>query len=308
MRLAVPPLWLLATLACSTGEVHDDSGPLDDTGSGADAGSTGDAGGSDGGGVSTGSGYHPAGYADSSVHGLAAKMNEETCTDCHGSDLGSGTTGVSCDDCHSAGWRTSCTFCHGGVQDSTGGPPEDIDDSTVEAAFGAHPRHVETNNHEAFDCTECHKKPTDVLSSGHLWDSTPGKAEVDFSAGLSASASWSASAQSCSNLYCHGNGQGNNGSVSVGDGPLSCHSCHADASSGSSAWSAMSGEHKRHMDQGFPCAYCHGGTADADQNIVDPAQHVDGSVVFAADGGTLWLNSGTCTGYCHGQFHFFQGW
>ena len=35
---------------------------------------------------------------------------------------------MSCDDCHDEGWRTDCVFCHGGVDDTTGAPPEDIRD------------------------------------------------------------------------------------------------------------------------------------------------------------------------------------
>ena len=62
----------------------------------------------------TGDGYHPVGWVAEDVHGLAAKLQEDTCVACHGSDLEGGVVGVSCDTCHPAGWRTECTFCHGG--------------------------------------------------------------------------------------------------------------------------------------------------------------------------------------------------
>ena len=36
----------------------------------------------------------------------------------------------------------------------------------------------------------------------------------------------------CANLYCHGDGRGDNGTIAVSDGPRTCASCHAGIQSG----------------------------------------------------------------------------
>lgn len=252
--------------------------------------------------------YHPKGFADQFQHGLEAKLHEQTCTDCHGADL-TGGAGLSCDTCHPSGWRTDCTFCHGGTENATGAPPQSIrDDRFNDTAFGVHTRHVEENTHAAYDCTQCHQKPTDVLSAGHMFDSTAGQAEVTFSAGLSSAGSWSASAFSCSNLYCHGNGQGNNGRVAVADAPLSCSSCHADSSSGRDGWDLMSGAHDDHLREGISCADCHNGTTTDGRTIATPSQHVNGTKDIAFSTSAMSRSGSTCTGTCHGEYHGSRRW
>lgn len=252
--------------------------------------------------------YHPEGYVDPSQHSMEAKLHEQTCTDCHGADL-TGGAGLSCDTCHVPTWRTDCTFCHGGLDNSTGAPPESIRDEEVDTAFGAHTRHVEQNTHAAFDCTQCHVKPTSVTSSGHFLDSTPAEAEVTFTAGLSSAASWSSSAKSCSNLYCHGNGQGNNGSVTVADAPLSCDSCHPDQTSGRDAWDRMSGSHEDHLREGVTCQECHNDTTTNGTSIATPSLHVNGDPDIAFSGSGISRNSaGACTGTCHSVSHSYDTW
>lgn len=262
-----------------------------------------------GGGDSGPSGYHPSGFANPAVHGLEAKLHEQTCTTCHGADLSGSGSIPSCDSCHSEGWRTECTFCHGGTDNQTGAPPQDIDDNEDNntLAFRAHTRHVETNTHTAFDCTTCHVKPNNVLSEGHLFDDTPAEAEVDLSAGLSSSGVY-AGAGSCNNLYCHGNGRGNNGEVNHKDAPLDCGSCHASVS-GAAAWGGMSGEHEDYLQEGLRCADCHGPTTADNRSILDPALHVNGQVDFTPpDGASLTRSGGTCNGSCHGELHEDRDW
>lgn len=255
--------------------------------------------------------YHPPGWADPAEHGLATKLQEDACTSCHGEDLTGGGVEVSCDSCHasySEDWRTDCTFCHGGEDNGTGAPPVYIDGSSSGAAFSVHTAHVTTNLHEAYDCTQCHSKPGDVLSSGHLFtgDSTPAVAEADFSEGLSSRASWDG-AGTCSDSYCHGNGQGHNGTAEVGTDETGCASCHAGPSSGESAWDRMSGEHADHLEEGVDCAECHADTVSGTTTILDPALHVNGTanVVFS---GTVTRSGGECTGSCHGEGHSAEDW
>ena len=247
--------------------------------------------------------YHPEGWSAPDVHGLSAKFQEDDCTSCHGSDLGGGSVDVSCDDCHETGWRENCTFCHGGTDNATGAPPRDITNETTTEllTFRVHTAHVRTNWHEAHDCTECHTKPTDVLSIGHIFtgDDTPGIAEVRFTDGLSAAGSYNGNG-GCSNLYCHGNGQGNNGSVEHTLADLSCTSCHPDVSSGRDAWDEMSGAHEDHLREGATCTMCHGATVNESQDIIAPALHVDGAVQIQPESGVSWNPTPkSCDGECH---------
>lgn len=256
--------------------------------------------------------YHPAGYDKPKVHGMEAKLHEQTCTDCHGADLAGSSVAPSCDTCHEDGWRTDCTFCHGGIDNTTGAPPEDIDDNSDESslAFRAHTRHVETNTHTAFDCTSCHVKPTDVLSAGHLFDATPAISEVSFLDGLSDKGKYAGNG-SCSTLYCHGNGQGDNGSVTHTAAPLACDACHPGASSGRDAWGTMSGAHEDHLREGITCQDCHSDTTTNGTTVATPAKHVNGVADFVPPyGASLTRNSGTgtCTGTCHTETHSAERW
>lgn len=276
-----------------------------------DCNPTGDGGSTDGGSTDGGSteGYHPAGYADPAVHGLEAKLHVQTCTDCHGADL-TGGKGLSCDSCHPTDWRTNCTYCHGGDEDSTGAPPVSIDGVADDAAFGAHPRHVQENTHAAFACEQCHLNPTDVLSEGHLFDSTPGVSEVDLSAGLAPLGSWSTSAKSCSDVYCHGNGQTEAGTVvAVDDAPLSCTSCHSGLDSGPAGWELMSERHAAHISRGASCGDCHSDTTSDGASILTPALHVNGEKNLGfATSDMVWNKARTCTGTCHGTNHLRRPW
>lgn len=265
-----------------------------------DAGATSDCGLPDTG-AST---YHPPGYADAGQHGMGAKYQELTCTECHGADLSGGTSGVSCDGCHESNWRTDCTFCHGGTDNTTGAPPVGIDNQVASATFAEHTDHLDGADHPAWDCVQCHVKPTDVLSAGHLFvgDSTPGSAEVDFHAGLSAAGTYGTG---CSNLYCHGNGRSTSsvGSVSTG-ATMSCTLCHG----GTSNSSTLSGHHSTHVgEEHFACDTCHSGTVSGSTTIAGPEQHVDGTIDLELPSGITY-SSGSCTGTCHGEGHSNRRW
>jgi predicted CxxxxCH...CXXCH cytochrome family protein len=242
--------------------------------------------------------FHPAGWSDPSEHGIAANLQEMACTACHGSDLTGGSAGTSCDSCHPSGWRSDCTFCHGGEDDATGAPPLDIDGSSSGITFPEHAAHVEdTSLHAAWDCTQCHAKPSSIFSSGHIFtgDSTPAVSEVTFGGGLSSSGTYAGSG-SCSNLYCHGNGSGRLGSARTGS-TVNCSSCHSTSS--------LSGRHSTHIGEGVACEDCHQGTASGSSSIADPALHVNGTVDVELITGMTWSGS-SCTGSCHGERH--SGW
>ena len=251
-----------------------------------------------------GDGFHPQGWVAPSAHGLAAKMGDQKCTMCHGGDLMGGSSGVGCDDCHPTNWRTNCTFCHGGVHDDTGAPPVDIDDESDGIPFPGHPSHVAVGAHQTYGCGQCHAKPADVLTPGHMFDSTPGQAEVTFAAGLSKAGSYTPG--SCSNLYCHGNGQGANGSAKVGDSAATCSSCHAAQESGSTAWNAMSGRHRKHLKEGVKCWDCHSEVVNS-TSFANAELHVNGTPNVKMPAGVT-MSGNTCNGSCHGEYHSNFGW
>ena len=239
---------------------------------------------------------HGEGWSQADQHGLAAKLQQSECGNCHGEDLTGGSSGVDCDVCHPSDWRTDCTWCHGGQDDNTGAPPLDMDDSSSGISFPEHGDHLARNDHPAWDCDQCHVDATDVLTPGHIFvdDDTPGVAEVSFG-GLSPSGSY-AGGGSCSNLYCHGNGRAE-GSADSGE-HFGCKDCHADRSLG--------GEHGEHLEEGVNCDDCHGDTVSDNNTISDPDQHVDGEVDVAIS--ELRWNGSTCDGHCHGEGHSNEHW
>jgi hypothetical protein len=253
--------------------------------------------------------YHPEGFTDPAVHGAEAKLQTQACTDCHGATLEGNGAALSCDTCHEAGWREDCTFCHGDASTGQPAPPVHISgaDDGANASFIPHLPHVEaTEIKRELDCSECHVRPTDVLSAGHLFvgDTTPGAAEVDFSAGLAPVAQWNNG--TCTNNYCHGNGRGNNGEIAHDATVGSCSDCHAGPNT-PGAWRGMSGEHERHLDEGFACTECHNTTANAANQIIGLDVHVDGqpTLAFVSD---MRRGYGTCNGTCHGEPHLGRTW
>ncbi|MEN0063486.1 MAG: hypothetical protein AAGA48_15145 [Myxococcota bacterium] len=252
---------------------------------------------------------HPPGWAEPEAHGLAANLQTDgDCRSCHGADL-LGGSGVSCDECHEPGWRTNCTYCHGGVDNVTGAPPEDIDNSPVSLAFAPHTTHVTGGvaySHPAYGCSSCHAQRIDVLTPGHIFDDvTPGYGELDYTGGLSPVATYLGG--TCANVYCHGSGRFDDGFVSVGD-PMYCYSCHPDGLQSQLAdWQQMSGRHAFHMTEAeAQCYECHPQTTDAEQAIVNGDYHVDGIKQVQPNG--ITYVGGTCTGVCHEHEHEQDTW
>lgn len=253
--------------------------------------------------------FHPANYAQANVHGADMVLQRSDCRGCHGATLAGGV-GNSCDQCHDplapTAWRSDCTFCHGGIDNNTGAPPHDLaaPNDAQASSFMAHSAHVMDGIGSALSCTSCHVQPSDVLSSNHAFDDTPGVAEVDMSQSLSAAASYANG--SCNNVYCHGSGLAN-GAVNDGD-VMACNSCHAFLGDGNAALNRMSGDHRIHFGEGITCADCHNSVTQDDQTFVDLSLHVDGTnqVVFEVD--TITYVEGRCNGPCHGEDHNNDIW
>lgn len=277
--------------------------------SGASEGDASSSGAADGAGSTTSpSGdYHPAGFADPAMHGPALKFHEQDCRSCHGNELDGGTVQVSCDSCHEPTWRTDCTYCHGGEIDQSGAPPRDLDGTTdpTQLSFIAHTAHVGQNDHPAYGCEQCHVKPDDVLTMDHVFDATDHEAEVVFSAGLSGQGSWNDG--TCSQLYCHGNGQGDNGSYQHDAGTPDCGGCHSYPGTGNTDFGSMSGHHRKHMNEGIDCQECHALT-DAGGSIGMAILHVNGTPDVAIDALDYDEGTGRCSGQCHGENHNDRDW
>ncbi len=249
--------------------------------------------------------YHPPTWAVAEEHGLAANIQTGgDCRGCHGTGLDGGSSGVSCDSCHDPTWRTDCTFCHGGQDNETGAPPEDMDGETVDISFPAHTQHVFGDRHLQYDCSECHAPRGDVLDPGHVFDDvTAGFGELFYNLGISPVSTYLFG--QCGNVYCHGNGRGNNGTGRVGE-TYDCDSCHPDSTT-PNEWVGMSGRHDLHMEQGdIFCSDCHTQTVDEAQAIIAPEYHVNG-LKEVVPVGPVW-NGVTCSGSCHNHNHNASDW
>jgi len=291
----------------TTGDGAYDAGP--DVG-GMDGGTT-DAAGSDSGtadaGSDGGSGtYHPNGWAAPSAHGAEAKKGLSACTACHGADL-SGGAGPSCNTCHS-GWKTNCTFCHGGTDNQTGAPPVDTTgkSATTEVTVGAHTSHVEAAAaiSTALDCVTCHIKPADALAPGHV-DGAP--AEITWGSLAktgSVNPAWDANGAKCSATYCHGNFTGGTAANSptwtkVDGTQAKCGTCHE--------LPPKTGRHPtnyaKHSFMQKDCTNCHNGIANNTATaIADPSVHVNGvKDVRLKNNGTWNSTNKTCDPMCHGS-------
>lgn len=241
---------------------------------------------------------HPPGWDAGNQHGWDFNDGSPSaCTECHGSDLTGGTSGVSCEQCHAA-WKTSCTYCHGGTDNGTGAPPAGLNGEAARStlAVGAHTKHLSVSaSHVAWACSACHVVPTSAMSPGHLDN---GRAEVDFD-GFNPTAAYNYTTGACSNMYCHGNGV-----TSAGTGTwtsttaFTCSRCHGMAPN--------TGEHPKHVaDKGYLCSECHANVVGS-TSISDKVHHIDGTVdvnVTGWDAGT-----GRCTLTCHGETHNADSW
>ena len=256
--------------------------------------------------------FHPLNFALPEKHGPATNLQKLDCRGCHAGDLtGIGGVPVSCDTCHQAGWRTNCTYCHGGVDNDLGAPPRDLDGTRERSAtkFPGHSAHVsDTASHAKFDCDQCHVKPRDVLTPDHVFDGTPGAAELVFTKGLSPAGTYEGG--TCANVYCHGNGRsGSGGTIAAKADPVTCAGCHGSQSE-TATWRTFSGLHSRHLGSGVGCTECHATVVGSGgEDILEPSLHVNGVIEIAFGTGAMTRSTaGRCTGTCHGTNHLAASW
>ncbi|MGB5314288.1 MAG: hypothetical protein WBN38_19610, partial [Polyangiales bacterium] len=251
-------------------------------GAGASSGTGGTGGTIGAGGTGGSTRFHPRGFEDPEVHGLYVSQGLLDCRTCHGNDLtGGGDVEPSCDTCHTPAdpqaWRTDCVFCHGGVESLSGAPPKNLDGTLTSegSTFPSHDAHVSTGLTGTLDCAECHVNATDVLSQGHVFDDTAGIAEVELGGGRSPRGTYDPGS-GCASLYCHGNGQGDNGTIAMTSPAMTCESCHAGPGSSSTELAEMSGRHGFHVSIGAGCQDCHQSTTADGATIAMPSLHING--------------------------------
>jgi len=242
---------------------------------------------------------HPTGFADlssPSFHGNYIKQelnwNLEQCQSCHGTDFSGGSTGSSCNVCHTGpGGPEACNTCHGSQTNIA--PPKDLS-GNVSRSFrgvGAHQDHVtETDVSNGFTCSVCHVSVNGFNDPNHIDNQTG--ANVIFGNlatqnGL-LNTQWDRDVSACGNVYCHGhfvfekaasanpyayaaseitgNPTGMSWVQTSSTGGDNCIMCHGLPPQGHIAVSSGN------------CATCHGSVVNADGKIIDKTKHINGLI------------------------------
>lgn len=227
-------------------------------------------------------------------HGAYASANgTASCATqyCHGTSLeGVAQSGPSCSTCHEWPFTGggSCTNCHGT-------PPDGSTDPNVAG------RHAEHMALAGVDCAVCHQN----AGSGTSLHQN-GVVDISLSSTYNAqsgTASFNASAVTCSTVSCHG-GQTSpywvSGSINVDS---QCTSCH---SSGTAQYNSYnSGRHSRHSS--YPCYECHdtGRLQPVHFNDLNTTQMTEASQTIRLDAN---YSGGRCSLTCHGKTHNNVSW
>lgn len=228
------------------------------------------------------------------------------CQSCHEEDLRGGTKATSCYACHAL--AGTCSGCHGRIMWDFAPPPDVSGNQETDAiGVGAHLFHVNPSLlADGYDCTECHTKPSEIASPGHVDDGLPAEIEFGSLAGAGGAVpEWDRSGPSCSGVYCHG--------ATLEGGPVRspgwtnfppedelCGECHP-------VESMSQGSHSPHIAVGFDCSSCHDGYTT---ETVVTASHVNGSLEVALAAGVGGSYDGrNCSGVrCHGAGNTTPAW
>lgn len=234
-----------------------------------------------------GAGGHASGFAAPTVHGPVALAGLASCRSCHGNDYAGGTSGTSCNACHTsagyADWQANCTFCHG--TQTPGWTSESLTLAAPNA--GAHAKHLVGGSvGAAVACATCHAVPTTLT---HV----DGAAVPQFSGLANADAVTSTFVNGTCTTYCHGASLGTTTTPAWTGAALACDACHG--------LPPDSGYHSYHS--AAPCASCHLGY-DVASTTVDLTLHVNGAndVRFHPKAGgddIVWTQGWTDCTSCH---------
>ncbi|NVN98377.1 MAG: CxxxxCH/CxxCH domain-containing protein [Geobacteraceae bacterium] len=213
---------------------------------------------------------------------------------------------------------TCSVYCHGNWANSGGGANPSWINGSAEATCGAchgasaatppptnaHARHAQTLSATTLglSCDKCHGTHADNshVNGSVKWDvsglattyaTSPkykGFNNVSGVTGQTNANAPSVTFGSCSNVYCHSNVQGANGTgaptsfaaVTWSSGSVACDSCHW--ATGGAFKMISSGSHRAHVSRGYTynCNTCHNGAGSA------TALHADGKVQVSMASGT----------------------
>ncbi len=207
-----------------------------------------------------------------------------------------------------------CTKCHGGLDNGTGAPPNDLagNGATSFMSVGAHSAHVAAGPMAvALDCSQCHPPTANLCAPTHV------NGTVDIAWGPIPTShgtvpSFDATSGTCAN-WCHGatmqNGTRNQPTwTGVGQGQAACGTCHGIPTAVPGSPGQMTGlpsaNHPAFL-QGTRCMDCHQDTMTVNamgQDVLKPGggdgHHVNGVVDALAHGAGWYV---PVTGGTHAQ-------
>lgn len=222
---------------------------------------------------------------------LSAILGVSGCSQLEGSQAAEGSTQSASRRRGALARESYCTKCHGGLDNRTGAPPNDLDGNTAPSflSVGAHSAHVQAGPMAvALDCRQCHPQVADVCAPTHMNDT------VDLSWGPLATSrnvtpTYDAVTGTCTNA-CHGAGLLNGSRTSpvwtaVGQNHAACGTCHGipRVLAGGGMADLPSANHPS-FTQGARCAVCHPETmavSATGEDILRPnggGSHVNGNV------------------------------
>ncbi len=245
---------------------------------------------------------HPDGWANPSsnnFHGSYIYNNKmwnlNQCKTCHGGDYTGGTSGSSCNGCHSgSGGPENCGTCHGNSDHAN--PPRALngDTSSTYIGVGMHFYHLQQTKYSApVNCNECHTCISEFTDPNHLGTNPDGVAEINFGplandtlgGGIVPNPTWDKNTATCSNSYCHGTfKEGNVNAAGVWTNPHSvvCGSCHGDPNTGNPTPrtnNVFTPPHYSFMTINS-CYICHGSVINGQGVMVDKNKHVNGEINY----------------------------
>ncbi len=277
------------------------------------------------GGTATGPSY-TSGSPKANSHNTHVVTNSYTCFECHSATVDASNAIISAANhvnksydvaggkvtsyTYAVDGGTCSTACHGATTPKWGTTVACGDCHAVNNTLPpSHPTHygIAANGDRTLD-TKVNNTGAYVFECGSCHNNVP---HVDGNKDVAISATWGGSmdgTKTCSNVYCHSDGNGGAGAVNPqwAVTTMTCGSCHAAE--------PTTGKHSVHAgsspgDYNYRCAECHAVTVtdapDASIAINDKYQHVDKTKdvdwgVKNSDGSPYDNVTGTCANiYCH---------
>jgi predicted CxxxxCH...CXXCH cytochrome family protein len=256
---------------------------------------------------------HPTGWLNTgspNFHAYAVDSGgPASCQTCHAFEPPAQVTTVVCSTCHNGSFAPSlstCTGCHGGIDNNTGAPPRATWGNQADTVrVGAHTSHVEGTHtlSNPVACSECHVVPTDAFSAGHIDQPTATLTWGTLATTGGANPTWTRTSATCAASYCHGStlpagtGTPNRTPVwtTVDGSQITCGtSCHGSPPLTGTAIGTFPA-HVWHVTAtggpGLGCGSCHTGYT---ASLVVQATHVNGTIQVNPASAAGW----TCNA-CH---------